>query len=53
VLVRGEEDAIAVLAPVGDVREAADLEEIGGGEQRQGVRAPEPLATLDFPGDRA
>src|SRR5712691_2448221 len=48
VLVGGEVDAVAVVAAVGEVGEAADREEVGRVEQRQRVVPGQPLAALDL-----
>ena len=52
VLVRGEVDAVAVAAPVGQVAEAADGEEIAGVEEGEPIVAGEPLTALDLGNDR-
>jgi hypothetical protein len=46
VLVRGEEDAVAVLAAVGEVGEVAEGQEVGGREEREAVVPRQPFASF-------
>ncbi len=52
-LVRGEVDAVAIAALVGEVGEVAERQQVGGREQGEAILAGQPLAALDLGGDRS
>ncbi len=52
VLVGREQDAVAVPARVGEVRQAAEPEEIGRSVERHAVRGVQPLAGKHLVGER-